>query len=227
MKTDTRSPRVRARAAAPEERVRKRQELKRTASDVYRAAILEAAERVFGQRTFAEAKIADVAREAGVAAGTLYNYFDSKEAIFRSLVEKLGEEMLGRLRPLADSSDPPLRRLMAMVQVILGYVEEHRQMFVVLTELGPMAELGMARAAGETADRVRKSIVGQFEDTVAEAMNAGQLRHDLGAVTLTHALLGIVHGQLQAWLVAGGKRGLVARAELFMELFLHGAGPRS
>src|SRR5688572_19485730 len=104
MKTDTRSSRTPQRGRATrqpaEERARKRARLRTSASDVYRAAILAAAERVFGKRSFSDAKISDVAREAGVASGTLYNYFDSKEAVFRALVEKLGEELLGRLRPV-------------------------------------------------------------------------------------------------------------------------------
>ena len=54
---------------------------------VYRQAILEAAMRVFGSTGFRDAKIADIATEAGVATGTLYNYFSSKEEIFQSILD--------------------------------------------------------------------------------------------------------------------------------------------
>src|SRR5690242_714709 len=48
--------------------------------------ILDAAFTVFGESGFARAKIEDVARLAGVSKGTVYCYFDSKEALFREMV---------------------------------------------------------------------------------------------------------------------------------------------
>jgi len=48
--------------------------------------ILDAALEVFGERGFAQAKLEDVARLAGVSKGTLYLYFDSKETLFREMV---------------------------------------------------------------------------------------------------------------------------------------------
>src|SRR4029079_12909788 len=48
--------------------------------------ILDAALAVFGESGFARAKIEDVARIAGVSKGTVYLYFDSKEALFREMV---------------------------------------------------------------------------------------------------------------------------------------------
>jgi|KBSSwiStaDraftv2_1062776.scaffolds.fasta_scaffold46752_4 AcrR family transcriptional regulator len=226
MKTDKRSPKPAGAAMPParEDRVRQRQALRRTASDVYRAAILQAAEKVFGQRSFDDAKIADVARESGIASGTLYNYFDGKEAIFRSLIDKLGDELLGRLKPIAGRAGDPLDRLRSMVEAILEHIEEHRQMFLVLTELGPLAELGFARVAAESAGRVHKACLRHFETVVKEAVFVGKVRDDHPPADLTHVLLGIVNGQVKAWLIAGGRKGLVGKAATSIDLFVRGAG---
>ena len=48
--------------------------------------ILDAALEVFGAQGFAGARLEDIARQAGVSKGTLYLYFDSKEALFRAMV---------------------------------------------------------------------------------------------------------------------------------------------
>ncbi|MFC0279860.1 TetR/AcrR family transcriptional regulator [Falsigemmobacter intermedius] len=55
-----------------------------------RDAILRAAEEVIGARGFNGAAIVDITRAAGIAQGTFYIYFDSKEAVFRTLVEEMG-----------------------------------------------------------------------------------------------------------------------------------------
>src|SRR5437667_1658893 len=70
-------------------------------TEVFRRAILDAAEQVFGSRGFAQARMTEIAERAGLAAGTLYNYFDSKEAIFRALLEQRGEELSALLDPIA------------------------------------------------------------------------------------------------------------------------------
>lgn len=60
-----------------------------------RAAILDAAREVFGELGYGAATVRDITRASGLAAGTFYNYFPDKEAVFREL---LGDSV-ARLRP--------------------------------------------------------------------------------------------------------------------------------
>src|SRR5262245_44598035 len=64
--------------------------------------ILEAALRVFGDKGLARAKMSDVAAAAGVSQGTLYNYVESKEALFRLLLDR------GTGRELAEPEQFPI-----------------------------------------------------------------------------------------------------------------------
>src|SRR6476661_9212617 len=75
-----------------------------------RDAILRAATDVFAGRGFFNAQVADVARAAGVAAGTVYLYFRSKDDLLISIFERGMREALveGRAR-VADAADPPER----------------------------------------------------------------------------------------------------------------------
>ncbi|RMI30502.1 TetR/AcrR family transcriptional regulator [Nocardia stercoris] len=59
-----------------------------------RAALISAAREVFERDGYLDAKIADISRAAGAAAGSFYTYFDGKEEIFAAVVDQLQEEML-------------------------------------------------------------------------------------------------------------------------------------
>jgi AcrR family transcriptional regulator len=72
-----------------------------------REALIDAARTVFERDGFIEARITDIAAEAGVAAGSFYTYFTSKEDAFAAVMERVNEEMLHpRLQEIADPDDP-------------------------------------------------------------------------------------------------------------------------
>jgi AcrR family transcriptional regulator len=63
-----------------------------------RAAILAAAREVFGEVGYGTASVRDIIRRTGLAAGTFYNYFPDKEAVFRALIDEIGAEGRRRVR---------------------------------------------------------------------------------------------------------------------------------
>src|SRR3977135_777770 len=73
------------------------------ASAPKREAILRAATDVFADRVFFNAQVADVARVAGVAAGTVYLYFRSKDDLLVSIFENTMREALAEVRRLVAS----------------------------------------------------------------------------------------------------------------------------
>ena len=73
-----------------------------------RSALVRAARQVFERDGYLDARITDIAAEAGVATGSFYTYFTGKEQAFAAVMEELEEEMLHpRLdAPIADRDDP-------------------------------------------------------------------------------------------------------------------------
>src|SRR3954465_9433733 len=68
--------------------------------------ILDAARDEFGERGFAESSIVGITQRAGVALGTFYTYFDSKEALFKALVRDMSAEVRDNVGPaLSGSTD--------------------------------------------------------------------------------------------------------------------------
>ncbi|HVF23764.1 MAG TPA: helix-turn-helix domain-containing protein, partial [Pyrinomonadaceae bacterium] len=70
----------------------------RVAGGDKREAILRAATRVFAHNGYFNSKVADIAREAGVADGTVYLYFKSKEEILHSIFDRSVDDALAAAR---------------------------------------------------------------------------------------------------------------------------------
>lgn len=104
-----------------------------------RAAILAAALDEFSERGFAAARLDDVARRAGVAKGTIYLYFEDKEALFQELITTMMGPLVADLKALPNQELPPraaLEHLLAVfAKEVLG-TERRRVLRLVLSD-GP------------------------------------------------------------------------------------------
>lgn len=97
-----------------------------------RERILGAAERIFARHGFFAAKVADVAKEAGVADGTIYLYFKSKDDLLISVFERRMQELLALLRA-AIATKPPREQLRTFVKTYLQLVHDEPVAAEVLT----------------------------------------------------------------------------------------------
>ena len=130
-----------------------------------RQQILDGARRVFFAAGFAAASMGEIAREAGVSKGTLYVYFDSKEALFAALIEETKRETAERAFELdPDDADVAgtLTELIvqlvgklvapahvAMVRMVIGVAEKFPDLARAFYEAGPA--FGRRRIAGYLA----------------------------------------------------------------------------
>jgi AcrR family transcriptional regulator len=65
-----------------------------------RAQLLDAARKVFAERGYHRAGVSHIIREAGVARGTFYNYFDSKRAVFQQVLDSITEDLVTVVQPI-------------------------------------------------------------------------------------------------------------------------------
>jgi AcrR family transcriptional regulator len=108
------------------------------------AALLEAAEDVAAARGLDAATIAAIARRAGVAVGTLYNYFPDREALFASLFRMRREELVPRIETVAREAThlPFERRLRAFLAGVLAVFEDRRKFLrVVMADHRPPVQV--------------------------------------------------------------------------------------
>src|SRR5437667_1275842 len=98
-----------------------------------RERILDAAERSFARHGFFAAKVSDVAKEAGVADGTIYLYFKSKDDLLISLFEDRMGQIIAALRTALKGERTAVGKLHRFVELHLGLVEKQRALVQVLT----------------------------------------------------------------------------------------------
>ena len=105
------------------------------------SAILEAARKVFARDGYVEARMIDIATEAGLSTGGLYRYFDNKTEVFAALIADIHEEFYtqsGHTRPILQT-DP----LAALTEANRGYLEyyyKHRNVMRVFIEAAAIDE---------------------------------------------------------------------------------------
>ena len=204
-----------------------KESIRRKARAVYRGAILEAAETIFAASGVHGARMTDIAARAGVATGTLYNYFDSKQAIFQSLTELRLGEYNALLVAACDAASSPEGELRAMVRTTFEFLDAHRAMYLVAVELGGASMMGLRIIGGPGAAQQQDVYLRQYSKVVEGLIATGRLRGDVGRDRLAAFLIGTMTGLVQDWVLTRDEQPLAERADLVCDLFLSGAGARA
>jgi AcrR family transcriptional regulator len=91
--------------------------------------ILEAAYRVFAERGFEQATMDEIAKAAGVAKGTLYLYYPSKQEIYSAALHRIAVDLAARTAAAVEGAAGIEAKLQAFIATRLRYFEEHRDFF--------------------------------------------------------------------------------------------------
>lgn len=106
-------------------------------SEFRRDQILAAAHEVFATRGFSEATVGEIAAHAGIAKGTIYLYFQSKDEIYRAALHRGLDELQARTRAALAAADGVYAIIRAFVEIKARYFEENREFFqIYLAEFG-------------------------------------------------------------------------------------------
>lgn len=94
--------------------------------------LLDGAARLFAERGYAETRVIDIVREAGVAKGLFYWYFDNKEALFEELAESIRLRLRRHQKQVLDPVAPPLVNLRRGTEASVHFMAEHAHFFSLL-----------------------------------------------------------------------------------------------
>ena len=188
-------------------------------SDAKRTRILGAARRLLVQRGFQDVVLDHVAREAGVAKGTLFLYFKNKDelisAAFADLVDQLGET----LEDVARSEDEGRPLLEKAVRLVLEYFERNQDF---------MSQFGAGRFPG-CGDRSCERLMEKFSANMSRmaailkrSLRKGSRLDRKELEFAAVALFGLCRSANVYRLIAHDRRSLVSRTEEVVRQFLLG-----
>jgi AcrR family transcriptional regulator len=185
-------------------------------------AILEAAEEVAAREGAASASLQAIAERAGIAVGTISNYFDDKVVLFDALFTRRREELYGAIDEAAKkhAKDPFAAQLESFVGNVFSFFDARRAFLRIALELeshGPQ----IVKTKGGGKQPAMQQLLERAERVVRIGVREKQLRDD-GADLLATVLVSIVRGVLV--MRAGSEKPFAAETAHVVSLFLNGAG---
>jgi AcrR family transcriptional regulator len=156
--------------------------------------ILSAATRLFARFGFKKTSVDQIAKDAGVAKGTVYYNFPSKQALFEALLAQGMDELEQRLAKASEGL-APLPAIIALVRAQLEYIAEY----------GPFTKLLVSemwrteRAWRDTLNRLRERVVGRYVAALDEGVRTGALRDGLDTQVAAASIFGMVLVTALGW----------------------------
>lgn len=183
-----------------------------------REAILRAAIKIFARKGYFNSKVSDIAAEAGIADGTVYLYFKSKDEVLRSVFDRAMEDAIddGR-RELAPISDP-VEKLRRIAEIHLDRLGSDRDLAIVF-----QVELrGSTKFMEEFSATGFATYLDLIRATIEEGQKGGIFRNDIKAILAAKIFYGALDEMVTNWILSKKSYPLKPVASEVMKIFLGG-----
>ncbi len=182
--------------------------------------ILSAAVKVFAEQGFFQSTVAQIAKRAGVADGTIYLYFKNKDDILIQIFKYKTNQVFGLFRQAVDQGRTAEEKLRNLVATHLEAFQEDINMAIVY-----QAETHQHR---RLVQDVIKEISKMYRDIISEVVEQGQqegsIRRNLYVGLVMRMINGAVDEVINAWIHADGDYDLVSMANPLVDLIIGGIG---
>jgi TetR/AcrR family transcriptional regulator, fatty acid metabolism regulator protein len=185
-----------------------------------RDAILRAAIETFAARGFFNAQVADVARSAGVAAGTVYLYFRGKDDLLISIFERTMTDAIAAGRESVAAKRGAVERLREIARLHFERLGRDRNLAVVF-----QVELRQSTKFMEqfSATYLREYL-GIIRDVIAQGQAQGAFRQGINPTLAAKMFFGVLDEMATNWILSRRKYSLAAQADAVVDIFVGGLG---
>ena len=185
-----------------------------------RIRILDSAVKVFAHKGFFNAKVSQIASEAGVAPGTVYLYFKNKEDLLISIFEVRMQDINSKFRAAVMEKEDGRSRLECLVGMHLAGFQSQ-------PDLAACFQVELRQSSRFMRENVKGELQ-QYLDLIREIVDHGRrdgsFRNELPVRLLTHLIFGTLDEVVSTWVMSGMKYNLLSLTGPLMDLFTNGIG---
>ncbi len=182
-----------------------------------RKKIIKAAEWLFSRNGFHGTEVEQIARRAGLAKGTVYNYFKNKEDILISVIESGFEQLDRKMRSGLKGVSSPVDRLKRGIEIYGGYLKTRQPLVRML--LGEKAQLSFGFK--KRFHDIAYSHTNHIEKTIREAIDMGLMK-DLDPYVAATCLIGMMDMLYVRETIENKNIPSEVKHELVTEIFMEG-----
>ncbi len=191
-----------------------------TEQSVRKKRIIEVARKVFAQKGYHLTTIDEVAKRTGIAKGTVYLYFPSKEKLFLEVLKDGMEGLREKIFQEIKGIDDPKEKIERLIYISLQFFEKHRSLFRTML-LGDIPR-GEHKKTAKKAFKGYEEFMDWLSDIMREGIEKGVLR-ELKPQWLAIAFIGIMKDFLLHFIRKDGKTKLTEYYPVISQLFFKGA----
>jgi TetR/AcrR family fatty acid metabolism transcriptional regulator len=181
--------------------------------------ILKAAIKVFAEKGFYNSRVAEIAKEANVADGTIYLYFKNKDDILISLFEEEFGQIVENTRKELEKEKDPLQKIRRFAIMHLSIVFKQQQ-------LGEVLGVEVRQSSKFMKEYINKPFIeylNLIRSIVIEGQERGLIRKDLTPGIMKRALFGALDEMARYWVLSAKKKHSINEAALqISDVFIRG-----
>jgi TetR/AcrR family fatty acid metabolism transcriptional regulator len=188
-------------------------------SDVKYRKIIAAATKIFAQKGFFKAKVSEIAKEAGIADGTVYIYFRHKDDILISLFEEKMQEVLDNMKEQIDQETDPLKKIERFALVHLKLIEDHKDIAEII-----QVELRQSSKFMKNYHNTKFfEYLNLISAIIQEGKEKGVIREDINPGIAKRAFFGALDEMSRFWVLSKKpKYDIQTASQQITNFFIHG-----
>ena len=180
--------------------------------------ILDAAVRVFSRNGYYNSRVSDIAREAGVASGTIYLYFKTKDEVLVTIFRERMAAWVAHVRAQVKNEPDVPAKIRRLIVLHFRVIEKDPALAeVVQVEL----RQGQKFFRGASMQEI-SAYFDLIESVLEEGRSSGALRRDIAVKTAVRVLFGAMDQMATSWVLGTRKRRLSDAARDVANIFLRG-----
>lgn len=181
--------------------------------------IINAATRIFAKKGFFKAKISEIAREADVADGTIYLYFNNKDDILISIFEEKMQTVLDNMKECLKKETNPVKKIETFARVHLEMIEKNKDVAEII-----QVELRQSSKFMKEYENLKfHQYLNLISDIIKEGQEQGIFRKDILPGIAKRAFFGALDEMSRFWVLSKKKKyDTTTAAKQISDYFLRG-----